>query len=146
MLKHYNFSDFKVWDKVKQLSLHKNSTLTIPRKLDSLEEFPLDSLLGHLDQLRPTEDMGTKTFPAWGYMVVIIGIVTIFVLSVIIYCKCRKSLLPKLMHNKAKTSKRRQITMMSGNATNDDKVENRRYSDEAATCMSSLLPEGQKKC
>ena len=123
MLKHYNFSDHKVWDKVKQLNLHKNSTLKIPRKLDSLDEFPLDSLLGHLDQLRPMEDMSTKAFPPWGYMIVIIGIVTIFVLSVIIYCKCRKSLLTKLMHNKAKTSKRRQITMMSGNATNNDKVE-----------------------
>ena len=93
MLKHYNFSDFKVWDKVKQLNLHQNSTLKIPRKLDSLEGFPFDSLLGHLDQLRPMEDMSTKAFPVWGYMVVIIDIVTIFVLLVIIYCKGRKSLL-----------------------------------------------------
>ena len=57
MLKHYNFSEFKVWDKVKQRNFNKNSTLKVPRKLDNLEEFPLDSLLGHLDQLRPMEDM-----------------------------------------------------------------------------------------
>ena len=142
MIKHYNFSDFKVWDKVKQLNLHQNSTLKIPRKLDSLEEFPLDSLLGHLGQLRPMEDMSTKAFSAWGYMVVFIGTVTIFVLSVIIYCKSRKSLLTKLMQNKAKTTKRKQITMMSSNATNDDKVENRRYNDETATCMPCMVNKG----
>ena len=46
MLKHYNYTDFKVWDKVKQLNLHKNVILKIPRKLDSFKEFPLESLLG----------------------------------------------------------------------------------------------------
>ena len=63
MLKHYNFSEFKVWDKVKQRNFNKNSTLKVPRKLDNLEEFPLDSLLGHLDQLRPMEDMSINAFP-----------------------------------------------------------------------------------
>ena len=95
MLKHYNYS--KVWDKVKQLNLHKNLTLKILRKLDSLEAFPLNSLLGHLDQLRPMEDMSTNAFPAWGYVAVITGIVVLYILFVIIYsCLCRKSLLTKL--------------------------------------------------
>ncbi|MCG8033766.1 MAG: envelope fusion protein [Candidatus Thiodiazotropha taylori] len=145
MLKHYNFSEFKVWDKIKQRNFHINSTLKLPRKLDSLEEFPLDSLLGHLDQLRPIEDMNSNAFPTWGYVVVIIGITVVFVLSVIVYCKCRKSLLAKLLQNKAKTRKREQITMMSGNDTNNDKIENRRFHDEDATCMSSLLSEGRER-
>ena len=34
---------------------------------------------------------------------------------------------------------------MSGNDTNNDTCENRRYDDEAATCMSSLLPNGREK-
>lgn len=145
LLKHYNFSDFKVWDKIKQRNFHRNLTLKVPRKLDGLKEFPLDSLLGHLDQLRPMEDMSVHAFPTWGFLVVIIGITTVFVLSVVVYCKCRKSLLSKLLQNKRKASKQRQITMMSGDATNDDKFGNRRYDDEAATCMSSLLTEGREK-
>ena len=88
------------------------------------------------------EDMTTKAFSAWGYMVVFIGTVTIFVLSVIIYCKSRKSLLTKLMQNKAKTIKRKQITMMPSNATNDDKVENRHYNDESVTCMPCMVNKG----
>ena len=88
------------------------------------------------------EDMSTKAFSAWGYMDVFIGTVTIFVLSVIIYCKSRKSLLTKLMHNKAKTTKRKQITMMPSNATNDNKMENRRYDDETVTCMPCMVNKG----
>ena len=144
MLKHYNFSNFKVWDKVKQFKLETNLTLDIPRKLNNLEEFPLDSLLGHLDQLRPMEDMSTKPFPTWGYVVVIIGIITILVLSLVVYCKYKKQLISKLLHNKSKTSKRKQMTIMSGDATIDDESGNQRLTDDA-TCMSSLLDKGQRK-
>ena len=42
MLKHYNFSSFKVWDRLNRFQLDKNTTLKVPRKLDNLEEFPLD--------------------------------------------------------------------------------------------------------
>lgn len=137
MLKYYNFSDFKIWDNINRLDIIKNHTLMIPEKLDDLEEFPLNTLLDHLDQLQPIKDMNVKSFPTWGYMVVITGIVIIFIVSIIIYCKCRKSLLSKLIKHRGKARTREQIAIMPNNELTNANEGIQCYRDETVV-MSSL--------
>ena len=78
------------------------------------------------------EDMGSKSFPSWGYVLVIVAITITFVLSVIIYCKCRKSLLSKLLQNKENTRTRMPMAIMPNNGQHDDKMRNRYDEGETA--------------
>ena len=88
--------------------------------------------------------MSTKAFPAWGYVVVIIGIVVISVLSVIIFSRfCRKSLLSKFLCNNNNARTKGQI-IMPNDATSNDEMECQHY-DENATCVSALLKDEQQQ-
>ena len=71
MLKSYNFTNFRVWDDITKLNIIQNNTMMLPKKLDDLDEFPLNTLLDHLDNLRFIEEMTSpKHFPIWGYLVI----------------------------------------------------------------------------
>ena len=73
MLKSYNFTNFRVRDDITKLNIIQNNTMMLPKKLDDLDEFPLNTLLDHLDNLRLIEQMTSpKHFPIWGYLVIII--------------------------------------------------------------------------
>ncbi|MEW8545669.1 MAG: hypothetical protein AB2693_19280 [Candidatus Thiodiazotropha sp.] len=141
MLKFYNFSDFKVWNSINRLDVIKNHTFTIPEKLDDLEEFPLNTLIDHLNQLRPMEEMTLpKHFPMWGYVIIIIGVIIIFIVLACCYCKFKNSMLSKLICYKRKARTRKQKTLMPNNELANGCGESRCQED--IMVMSTLLNNG----
>ena len=141
MLKSYNFTNFRVWDDITKLDVIQNNTIMLSKKLNDLDEFPLNTLLDHLDNLRFIEEMTSpKHFPIWGYLIIIIRTGIAILILVCCIWKYKHLLLGKLLGWNRKVKKkartREQIAQLP-----DNKHCMKKGETKGVMIMSTLLEE-----